>query len=304
LRGPVVRRDAVQSDIGATAKTQFLRLSRDDSGKPIALETSVVRYRSKDGKILVDLIGAIHVGDPQYYRKLNRQFSQYQSLLYELVAPPQFQIPTRENLRNNGNPIRWLQTAMQQMLRLESQLEWIDYARPNFVHADLSPDELQELMAARGQSVWTIALDALREFSQQAKSDSPPITVSIGSGQDLFSLIGSPVRLKTMLAEQFADLERLEAGLGKSLGRLLINDRNDAALKVLEQQIEQGKTKIGIFYGVAHMPDFERRLVDEFGLKKTQQAWVAAWDFNSAPKTNPLSDTLQFLSEWTRLFGP
>ena len=32
------------------------------------------------------------------------------------------------------------------------------------------------------------------------------------------------------------------------------------------------------------MPDFENRLINEFGMRKTEQAWVQAWDLKSAPE--------------------
>jgi hypothetical protein len=49
---------------------RFLRIRRDAKGRPVAMETSVVRYETEndDGeKVIVDLIGAIHVGGDDYY---------------------------------------------------------------------------------------------------------------------------------------------------------------------------------------------------------------------------------------------
>jgi hypothetical protein len=84
----------------------------------------------------------------------------------------------------------------------------------------------------------------------------------------------------------------LESGLGPTLGQLLISDRNQAATEVLQQQLADGKSRIGIFYGAAHMPDFEKRLVNELGMRKTEQAWVQAWDLKSAPKPTSPTSTL------------
>ena len=49
-------------------------------------------------------------------------------------------------------------------------------------------------------------------------------------------------------------------------------------MKVLQKEIAAGKKKVAIFYGAAHMPDFEQRLTADFGLRKTKQVWVDAWD--------------------------
>ena len=84
---------------GETAKDgelKFTRIARDESGKPISLDTTISRYtRSAPGQesITVDLIGAVHVGEKSYYDALNEQFTKYDAVLFELVAPPNTKIP-------------------------------------------------------------------------------------------------------------------------------------------------------------------------------------------------------------------
>jgi hypothetical protein len=39
----------------------------------------------------------------------------------------------------------------------------------------------------------------------------------------------------------------------------------------------EGKKKIGIFYGAAHYPDMEERMLKQ-GFKKTAHEWLTAWD--------------------------
>src|SRR5262245_21218507 len=77
-----------QPEIKKAAATKFLRILKDDDG-PTALETAIVRYRPARGNadLTVDLIGVVHLGEKSYYRRLNKVFEQYDSLLYELVAP-------------------------------------------------------------------------------------------------------------------------------------------------------------------------------------------------------------------------
>ena len=48
-------------------------------------------------------------------------------------------------------------------------------------------------------------------------------------------------------------------------GSTLISGRNKVALDVLRKEIAAGKKKIAIFYGAGHMPDFQKRLRDDFG---------------------------------------
>ena len=278
------------SDNHKSSKTvsEFLRVTRDQQGNPKSLETCITRYRSRDRKLLVDLIGVVHVGESGYYRKLNHQFKQYDSLLYELVAPKGSEVPQPESQNRSSSPIHWLQGSMQRMLGLQSQLKHIDYRASNFVHADLSPKAMQKKMAERGDTAWSLGLRAFGEMMDQSNNASMKQTLGndIQSFEDLFGLMSDPVRLKVMMANQFTTAEGLDAGLGKSLNQLLIKDRNEAAMKVLHSEINRGQKTLALFYGAAHMPDFEQRLITELDLEKTNQAWVEAWDLQSAPQTS------------------
>lgn len=274
------------------APTQFIRLKRDTADRPVALETAIVRYvpASGDGGLVVDLIGAVHIGDRAYYQKLNTQFEQYDALLYELVAPPAKQVP-RKGQRASSNPIALIQQLATGLLDLDAQLDQIDYTKKNFIHADLSPEQMAEAMRNRGEDGLTlvlgIAADLLRQenLHQRRHAKNPPRDEMEES--DALSLLldaDGPAKLKRMLAEQLADLEAAGGGLGNTLNTLLVTDRNEAAMKAFQRQLVQGKKKIGIFYGVAHMSDFEKRLREDFGLKRQGQQWLTAWDLR--PKKN------------------
>ena len=60
-------------------------------------------------------------------------------------------------------------------------------------------------------------------------------------------------------------------------GSTIITERNKKALQVLDREIKNGKKKLAIFYGAGHLPDFEARLEKDFGLKRQNQRWLAAW---------------------------
>jgi hypothetical protein len=66
--------------------------------------------------------------------------------------------------------------------------------------------------------------------------------------------------------------------LGNTLHRILVVDRNKAALRVFQTELAKGKKRIAIFYGAAHMEDFEQRLTSQFGLKRQRDEWLTAWD--------------------------
>src|SRR5205814_2029930 len=93
---------------------------------------------------------------------------------------------------------------------------------------------------------------------------------------DLLSMLLDPegaVKLKRVLAEQLAGAASGETGLGPTINTILINDRNAAAIGFLQKELAKGTKKIAIFYGAAHMPDFERRLRDDFDLRPQTPQW-------------------------------
>ena len=284
-----VRQSQRRPQKSTDAQSQFLQLTRDAAGTPKSLQTSITRYQSADGKVLVDLVGAVHIGEQKYYRQLNKQLSQYDVVLYELVAPKGTRIPAGGKRDQGGatNPLAWMQGSMKNMLGLESQLELIDYQAKNFVHADLSPTELSEKMAERGDNMFTLGLSAFSEMMSSQKRMKSNLSSADSQQMDfgsMMDLLNNPLELKRMLASQFTASGSMDMGLGKKLNQLIVTDRNKAAMKELKSQLNRNQKRIAIFYGAAHMPDFENRLVKDLDLKKSHHVWVDAWDLQSAPR--------------------
>jgi hypothetical protein len=73
----------------------------------------------------------------------------------------------------------------------------------------------------------------------------------------------------------------LTAAFGGEEGSTLITDRNAAALDVLGDEIAKGRRRIAIFYGAAHMDDFDERLREDFGLQPSEPEWLEAWDLRT-----------------------
>ncbi len=273
----------------AEGRAEFLRLSRDDASEPLSLDTSIVEYlepaagAAPAGRRLplqVDLVAAVHVGSGSYYETLSRLFKEYDAVLYELVAPENARVPRPG--RKPAGAIGSAQQGLTKLLGLEFQLEAIDYAAPNFVHADLSPKEFDAAMAKRGESWWSMFMKLMQESMARAHTRKAPAS-DIGVG-DLFGIFfGSDreVRLRRIIAEQFTDMDVLTAAFGGEAGSTLITDRNAAAIDVLRDQIGRGRRRIAIFYGAAHMDDFDRRLRQEFGLQPGETIWLEAWDLRA-----------------------
>ncbi len=291
--GPLLAQDTPAAETKKLAEksaTAFLRLSRTESNQPKSLDTAVTSYRanSPDG-VSVDLIGAVHIGEREYYEELNRRFDQYDVLLYELVAPENTVIP-RGSKREGSNPVAMLQDSAKNMLGLESQLELVDYTKTHFVRADMTPTQIAEKMAERGETAFTVALstlaDVMRQQNLAAREAAKQPVAEVDEEVGLLDLLGNPLKMKRIMAEQFVKTGSLDESLGGSLNQMLVIDRNAEALRGLQKQIAAGKKKIGIFYGAAHMPDFEKHLIADFGLHKANQSWIVAWDLQRGPKNS------------------
>ena len=255
---------------------KFLRLVRNDKGDITAMQTAVVRYVPKEAGregLQVELIGAVHIGEKAYYDELNKLFEGYDALLYELVAPEGTTIKKGET--SSRHPIGAMQNGMKDLLGLEHQLACIDYNQKNFVHADMSPDQFEKAMADRGESIWTMVFRAMGA-GMAKQSNKGGTTSEFEILLALFDKERSDV-LKRILAEQFEDLDDMTSAFNGPDGSAILTERNKTALAVLKKEIEGGKKKIGVFYGAAHLPDMEKRLSDDFGLKRADEKWVTAW---------------------------
>lgn len=297
-----------------TKAPTFIRIVRDEkTGEPLRMETATVRYtkrlRAAAGKkrrqtAVVDLIGAVHVGERSYYTSLNKQFEKYDALLYELVAPKGAR-PAKGAGAASNNPAGFLQNAMKTTLALDHQLELIDYSKKNFVHADLSPKEMAKAMEKRGDNALTITLGVLADMIRQQNIAAAKANQKGGKERseevDLLTLLldpNGPVKMKRMMAEQMANLGP-DGGVGKTLDQLLVQDRNVAAMKVVREQLGQGKKRLGLFYGAAHMPDFHRRMM-AIGFRPKTTTWTTAWNLQ-IKKPSQSDDLIQLLRLLQRL---
>ena len=274
------------SKAGATAahtknnasKGQYIRVPKDANGTPTALQTSIVHLvpqGSDHPGLTVDLVSAVHVADKSYYEALNKRFEGYDVVLYELVAPEGTVVP-KGGLDRNRNALSAVQNGMKDLLELEYQLSGIDYTKANFVHADMSPEQFAKSMQDKGESFWTIFFRLMAAgMVQQANGSGGTNEVDL-----LMALFDKDraLKLKRVMAEEFADMDILMTAFNGPDGSTLITERNKAALAVLAKEIAAGKTKIAIFYGGGHMPDMEPRAIAEFHLKRNGQDWLEAWD--------------------------
>lgn len=280
--------DAKKADEKAPAVGEkWVRLLKDKDDEPVALETAIVRYVKADKivkgkpadeyKEYVDLVGAVHIGDKRYYRDLNRRFKEYDSVLYELVAPEGTEVP-RGRGTPNTHPLGMLQNGMKSMLEVEHQLEQIDYTRDNMVHADLSPDEFMDSMAKRDEGFLQMYFKLQgAAMAQQSKAASEGVNADFDIVTAMLS-DDRPRQLKIAFAQQFEGMEALMTGFSGPEGSTLITDRNARALEVLKKRLKAGDKELAIFYGAGHLAEMDEQLEKDFDMKPVGVEWVEAWD--------------------------
>ncbi len=273
-----------QADKDKQDSSHFIRLSRDEKNRPLALEAAIVRYVPKDPRKktpIVDLVTAVHIGEKSYYEGLNKEFEGYDAVLYEIIAPEGTRIP-KGGGSGSGSFISMIQKAMKDVLELDFQLQMIDYTCPNMIHADMSPAQFAESMNKRGESMLSMFIRMMiAAMNQQDSQESAASDVQL-----LMALFDKDraIALKRVMAEQFQSMDGMLSAVEGADGSTLISERNKVAMEVLHKQIGEGKKKIAIFYGGGHMPDFDKRLREQFGLVPSNTRWLVAWDLKSKPK--------------------
>ncbi len=272
----------LKSSLGVS--TQFTRITKDEEGRPAALQLAIVTYVPRDNpdSFSVDLVSAIHIGDRSYYAELNNRFQDYDALLYELVVQEGAALP-KESPEGKGF-LSSAQLMLGKFLDLSFQLDEIDYTASNFVHADLSSQELRQSMIDRDESLyvyfWRLYFAAMKDYADDPYGiDNMTTMLTSGPGYSL----------KIAFAYELTELNNVGDFLGGESGSALISARNERALDILRLQFAARKKRVGIFYGAAHLPDMEQRLLHDFGFIQHKTVWIDAWRLGNLAQSSPIN---------------
>ena len=256
-------------------KSKFLVF--EDLGKERGeLKTSIVTYSDKAG-VEVSLVSAVHVGDKKYYDQLKEDFTRYDALLYEMIKPEGVN-PSERGKEGGGSIISFFQRGMKTALGLEFQLDGIDYSKGNFVHADMDSETFFRMQKKKGEGIVQLMLKSMQaemKRQQKGKTRAPGFLDLVRA----FASKDSARSLKYLFARQMEEMEDIMAGFEGDGESVIVGERNKVCIEVLKREIKAGRKKIGIFYGAAHMPDMEERMVKELGFTQSgKPRWLIAWD--------------------------
>jgi hypothetical protein len=260
--------------------SQFVRFQSGANTWEGELQTAITTYENDSGAI-VELVGAIHIADKSYFRALNQYFSTRHAVLYELVAESN-QRPQPGTQTAGGSSVSFMQRALANFLRLDFQLEQIDYSPRNFQHADLNPQQLQQIMLAKNENFFSMFLSLA--LAQIATEQAALANGTQSSSFNMISVMNALAAEDEAIAFKFRFAEELGRSGGVIIGAelesqlTLLGDRNSVALQVLKETLADNSNRaISLFYGAAHMPGLERELLQSMGFTKTAQRWLTAW---------------------------
>jgi len=260
--------------------SSFVRFIPGASDWEGELQTSIVSFSNSLGTKL-DLVSAVHLGDKDYYEKLNAEFRSKDTVLYELVAEVG-QKPLIDSKQSNSSPVSILQKAMGNFLSLSFQLEEIDYTPENFTHADLNPSQLRLAMEAKDQNLLStfLALAAAQSSEYDLEESNQEPIKPLGMMSLLSALTsGDHVNsLKYLFGTELGKAEgmRLTEEIENEIP--ILGERNRAVINRLVEVVSDSENKhIAIFYGAAHMPGIERSITKELGFRRESLRWLSAW---------------------------
>ncbi|CAL0322186.1 unnamed protein product [Lupinus luteus] len=326
----------------------FMRFKRSGDGGSGDLQTAVVSYKKKfpcsllNPFLQVDLVSTIHIADEEYFLTLQKELESYDCVLYEMVA-------SRESLENRRNPaatkrfkgsrrgfniLGCIQRQIARTLRLDFQLDCLNYQAATWYHADLDFETFKLLQQEKGESLFSFARDMTLRSTKAILQ--PPIPEDLDPlrskllwasrvipmplvGLFIIGCVCEDMRSQASKYPEIKALSRLDFDaamkvfLAKRLTSestlvtaevveksVIIGERNRVAAEALQKALDEGHNKIAILYGGGHMPDLGRRLREEFDLVPSSVQWITAW---SIRKKNIDTSSFPFLKKMARASG-
>jgi hypothetical protein len=257
----------------------------------------------------VDLVGAVHIADLAFFREVQRVLEDADVVLYEMVKP---QGADPEAEQEGENVLRAFQQKLAGWFGFAFQLDGISYDRPHFVHADMTMEEFSGAAEGLGKVGTGPASEGDPAPAPAPGAPKPGLKLpgALGNIEGQIGMIeallkglgiedltrGPQVRrsVKMMLGRVLGAMgSKVGVLLGAEASELLITKRNEVVIERLKElmpkdppsDVPPGRPAsartIAIFYGAAHLPDLEQRLL-ALGYERVGARWMLAWDMSEA----------------------
>ncbi len=288
---PAEGRVLLAQEIGKPEKsTEFLRFLDLGNWEGI-LQCAMATYQNREGAS-VSLIGAVHDADREHFQRIQERLDSFPVLLFEGWRKPETEDVNDtamfsaqdlfETLLKISN--RFYGLMVSKILGFQHEYEWkaIDFSRPTFVNADMTFSEFSRL--CRERSEW---FSEFQNGLALASGYWRSISLRLGGlsrkefGDFINALSADPRQVgRYLFARESAFISNLYAEILASEGAcqtVTIHRRNDLIFETLQQKMTLGHGRIGLYYGAAHMPELENRLL-RLGFHKVDLLWIEAWN--------------------------
>lgn len=258
---------------------------------------------------MITLAGAVHIGDGDFYDKLQELVDSHDVVLFEGVGDhPDPNAGADDEDGHAALPVwRWdlgvaammgdpestevdeeppadgIQKQLANTLGLTFQLEEMDSRRPNWRNSDMSLNEVRDKIAESGDNADMI-FSMLDGSSVMAQMMGVMLNI-------IERFPGASVRMKVLMMETLASAEDLlmmgGGPLGENVMKVIIEDRNQVVIDDLKALLaERGDEieSVAVLYGAGHLQDMEERLIDQLGYTYDSTRWLTAMmvDLNAA----------------------
>jgi hypothetical protein len=288
----------------------YLRATDDKNGGRILQVASRTLVSPKEDGPRVTLLGVSHLGDATYYEKIQKKLDAADLVLFEGVGFGDEGPPKKEE--GDSSAVSELQLSLARSMGLIFQMEAIRYDRPHFRNSDISPEALLTRLQGGplkfpGKDGQATKKDGATGKADKGNHQSREFIKALSGNSFVFNFLGKALSffgkdpkfralMKLAIVETFGSIEGDVTRLAKASGpgmekfmRVLLEDRNAIVFRDL-RKVLKGKNppdSIVVFYGAAHMPDLENRLVKKLGFRPDGNEWLAA--FGVDPKKAGLS---------------
>lgn len=244
------------------------------------LEVASKSFLPKDGNgPKVTLLGAVHIGEQDYYKAIQKRLDAADRVLFERVGSKEEAEQMKAEVSANcPENLEWMfppidHDATARVLGLTQQMGELDYNRAHFVHADMSMREFVMSSATPGST--------LCEVITANKANMETATKAMKAGQETFARFGSNTSRNVLgltLSKAIGATRENADNKGTMNSKLVLFDRNDVAMAALRPQLSQlsSGAEVVVFYGAAHMKDLEKTLND-LGYQLHSTDWLKAF---------------------------
>jgi hypothetical protein len=269
------------------AESEFLRI-RSNPEQSDRLEVAVRTYAigDEENPVHLQLAAVSHIGTETYYQEIQELLDKADVVLFEGVDGDQ---PAFRTMHKEGRQRSTLQSNLARALGLVFQLHHIKYDQDHFINSDLTSIQLMALFGGEEMPEATPAAHAQMENlieNMEQNGVRGEIAESVLAFLDTRPGWARGMRwgMVNILGNVTGNVSEY-AGLPDHLRvfmRVLIEKRNEKVMADIHDQLQEltpGKTMV-VFYGAAHMHDFESRIQETYAAEILDTTWLTAFSGN------------------------